>query len=209
MRIDLEERTGRQPIRELIDADLDLEIAADQPAIDLPGLPFHRMLRRLDADDFAFARQRNDAVRSHRVEADGVAVAMQTAAHPIVERRRMQRNRRMALQLSDPAQRFAEDPLLRAQLRVETQCGPVGSAALLRDRTWRRAPQRTRDDHAHELRTRESFFHFGEPNARDIAGIDTCREDREAIDARQCRAAGDQLLWLYGNDVAGIHGRSL
>src|SRR5260370_3149286 len=94
MTIDLEERTGRQPIRELIDADLDLEIAADQPAIDLPGLPFHRMLRRLDADDFAFARQRNDAVPSHRVETDGVAVAMQTAAHPIGERRQMPRKRR-------------------------------------------------------------------------------------------------------------------
>ena len=187
MAIHLEKRIRRESICELIDADLDLDIAADQAAVDFPRFSFHWILCRLRADDFAFARQRHDAMRSHRVEADRVAVPMQTAAHPIVQRRRMERDRRVALQLSDSAQRFAEDALLRVKLRVEAQRGPVATAALVRDRTWRRAAQRTRDNDTHQLRARESLLHLGQPNDGDIAGIQICGEDREAIDARQRR----------------------
>src|SRR5207302_8140538 len=83
--IHLKERAGREPIGKFIDMNHQLALIADEPAVDLPGLAGARVSRSLHYDYLAVRRERNDAMRLHSVEADGLAVPMQPAAQSIVQ----------------------------------------------------------------------------------------------------------------------------
>src|SRR5437867_9121972 len=158
MAIDLEEGGSRQPVHELIDLDRQLAFAGDEVAVDLPGFSLPRMTRRLQSHHLALACQRHDLMRSHGVEADGLALAMQAAAQPVVERRRMDGDRRMAVDLANAPQGFGQDPLLRFDLHVQPKRGPVAATALLGDRTRSRPPKATGTDQAYDFPSRKSLL---------------------------------------------------
>ena len=147
----------------------------------------------------------HDAMRAHRVKPHDVPFAMQAAAHSVVQRRRMNRDRWIVTDFADSPQRLGQDSFLRQKLRIESQRGPVAAAALFGDRARRRATQRARRNDAHQLRARESFLDLGHPNVRDIAGIDVRGEDRKTVDARERRAAGHELSRRDSNFIPCIH----
>ncbi|HEY6893124.1 MAG TPA: hypothetical protein VI258_03080 [Rhodanobacteraceae bacterium] len=144
-------------------------------------------------------------MRAHRIEADRVALLMQAASQTVIQRRAVNRDRRVLVNFSDTAQRFDQNFLLCFELMIEPQRRPIASAALLGDGTRRRAAKRTRLDDAHQLRARKSFFHFRQAHDRDVAGENVRGEDRKTVDARERGAAGDELRRRNRDLIADSH----
>jgi hypothetical protein len=79
-------------------------------------------------------------------------------------------------------------------LPVELQRGPVAAAALSGDRARLEPPAGTRLDELHELPARIPLLRFDDAHACQIAGKDIHRENRKAVDSRECGASGDKLV---------------
>jgi hypothetical protein len=104
----------------------------------------------------------------------------------------------MFVDLADAAERLGEDPLFRFELLVEAQRGPVAAAAFVRDRAGRGAAPRAGGEELDELPIRESLLHLEQPHHGAVAGENVDGEDGKPIDARECRAACDELGRLDG-----------
>jgi hypothetical protein len=209
MAIDLEERARVEAIREPVHSQREIAVVRDHRTVELPLFPFDRRLRGLDPDDLAFLRERHDAIRPHRIKADGIAITVQPRPQPVIQWRGMHRDlrQRANVKLPNAPQRLRENPPLRLELMIQPQRRPITAPTFPRDRTRHRAPQRGRLHELHELRLREAFLHLVQPHARDITGVGAGGEDREAVDARERVAAGDELRGFYREDVARLHGR--
>src|SRR5437899_11072312 len=116
MAIHLKKGCRREPVRELVNADDELLVAANQSTVDFPDAqwsaavlrggrrgrrPSTENARRFDSHDFAFMSKGHDAMRAHRVKPYDVPFAMQTAAHSIIQRRRMDGYRRIVVDFAD------------------------------------------------------------------------------------------------------------
>jgi len=132
---------------------------------------------------------------------------MQPRAEPVIQWRRVNRDRRKRcdIELADASQRLRQDPLLRLELFVEPQRGPVAAPAFVRNGTRRGAAPRRRFHDAHQVSFRESLLYIDETDDGDVVGKYIRCENREAIDARDRIAAGDELGGSNRDFVAGVH----